>query len=139
MFMSSALAQTADAAAAAPGGNEFLMQLPLLAAIFGVFYLLMIRPQKKRMEEHKNKLAGLNKGDRIATVGGLIGVITKLTDEEITLKIDENVQVKVVRSMVADVLESKGGAKPAKADTEKSGDDEEGEGKSESLKKLLSK
>jgi preprotein translocase subunit YajC len=84
-FISDALAQTAPAAT--PGAESAWGSILFMVLIFAVFYFLLIRPQVKRQKEHKTMVDGLNKGDEVITAGGLIGKITKLTDQYITLQV----------------------------------------------------
>lgn len=100
MFISPAYAQ-----AAAPGGGMGGIEafLPLIL-IFVVFYFLLIRPQQKRMKQHKEMLGNIRRGDRIVTNGGLIGQVTKVQDNELQVEIAEGVKVKVLRDMVGNVL-----------------------------------
>lgn len=97
MFVSTAYAQTA-----APGGSsDMLVQFLPLILIFVVFYFLLIRPQQKKMKEHKAMLGNIRRGDRVVTGGGIIGVVTKVgADDELTVEIAENVRVRCVRSTV---------------------------------------
>lgn len=116
MFISPAYAQ---AAASDPAGT-FGALIPLVL-IFVVFYFLMIRPQQKRVKDHKAMVDALRRGDRIITNGGLVGVVTKVTDgeREVQIEIAEGVRVKVVRDMIATVT-SKTEPVAAKADEPKS-------------------
>jgi len=101
MLISPAYAQ---AAGAAGGGDIFMSLLPLIL-IFVVFYFLLIRPQQKRMKDHREMLSNIRRGDRIVTGGGIIGTVTKVgSDDELTVEIGENMRVKVVRSTVQTVL-----------------------------------
>jgi len=75
-----------------------------LIIIFAIFYFLLIRPQQKKAKQHKQILAGLKKGDRVVSSGGLHGVITGLSDEVVTLEISPKVRVKVSRGSIAGVL-----------------------------------
>ena len=101
MFISQAYAQ----AASSGGGSSFLIQIAPLILIFAVFYFLLIRPQQKKMKDHKAMVGSLVKGDKVVTAGGLMGTIYKIEDEKIaTLEISDNVKVKVVRSTIAEVL-----------------------------------
>ena len=76
----------------------------MLGAMFLVFYILIIRPQNKRLKEHKAKLAAVVRGDVVVTGGGLIGKVTKVTDEgELMVDLGGGNKVKVVASMLADV------------------------------------
>ncbi|MDJ0867027.1 MAG: preprotein translocase subunit YajC [Myxococcota bacterium] len=96
--------------------SPFGFLLPM-ALIFLIFYFLLIRPQNKRQREHEQMLKGLEKGDRIATSGGLHGTVAGIADDVLTLEIanikGERVRVKVDRPRVERVLErAKGGEKP---------------------------
>jgi preprotein translocase subunit YajC len=106
MFISEALAQTANGAAGAGGGMEGLMQFAPLVLIFVVFYFLMIRPQQKRQKEHQALVKAAKRGDRIVTSGGILGVITKAndTDNDVEVEIAQGVKVRVVRSAISDVV-----------------------------------
>lgn len=138
MLISPAYAQAAGAAAG-PGLFESLMPLLL---IFVVFYFLLIRPQQKKMKQHKEMLNTIRRGDKVVTGGGIIGTVTKVvSDGELQVEIADGVKVRVDRSMVSGLL-----AKPEaadKADKSEGGDDDKGgdkgDGKSGSggLKKLL--
>lgn len=92
-------------AQAAPGGAEagFASLIPLIL-IFVIFYFLLLRPQIKRAKEHKQMVNSLSKGDEVVTNGGLLGRITKLDENFITLEIAEGVQVKVQRNAVSSLL-----------------------------------
>lgn len=100
MFISTAYAQSAS-----PGGGDFLIQLLPLVLIFVVFYFLLIRPQQKRMKEHKEMLGAVRRGDRIVTNGGLVGTVTRVDEDDdmLTVEIADGVRVKVLRSMLSDV------------------------------------
>jgi len=111
MFISTAYAQ---AAAGAPGGGmESLMSLAPLVLIFVVFYFLLIRPQQKKLKEHKAMLEALRRGDKVVTGGGIVGTIVKVADDEATVEIAENVRVRVLRSTITTVLAK---TEPAKDD-----------------------
>lgn len=66
-----------------------------------IFYFLLYRPQKKEQQKRASMLDSLKKGDRIVTIGGLLGTITGITDKVITLKIAEKVEVDISRSAVS--------------------------------------
>ena len=77
--------------------------LPLIL-IFGVFYLLLIRPQQKKVKQHREMLNNLRRGDKIITSGGIIGTINKVADNrELTLEVADNVEIKIASGMVADL------------------------------------
>lgn len=100
------------AAAAAPGGEpSFLWAILPWLLIFLIFYMLMIRPQQRRMKEHQAQIAAIKKGDDVITGGGIRGRVTKVNDEEIEVEIANGVRVRVVKGTVSQVLTPK--AKPA--------------------------
>ena len=102
MFVSTAYAQTAAPAA---GGADMIVQFLPLILIFVVFYFLLIRPQQKKMKEHKAMLESIRRGDRVVTGGGIIGVITKVgPEDELQVEIAEGVRVRCLRSTVNLVL-----------------------------------
>lgn len=68
-----------------------------------VFYFLLIRPQNKRMKQHREMLAAIARGDTVVTNGGLIGKVTKVDDGELTVDLGNNTKVKVIATMIADV------------------------------------
>ena len=98
LFVSDALAQAAGAPAAGP--STLMSFLPMIA-IFFIFYFLMIRPQKKRIEEERKFLDSIQKGDEVYTKSGLLGTIVGLTDKVVTLELSEGVRVKYLRSQIA--------------------------------------
>ncbi len=102
MFISNAYAQTAPAAAAS-GGSQLMQLLPLVL-MFVVLYFIMIRPQMKRQKEHKAMIDALAKGDEVVAAGGLLGKVTKLTDNYVGLEIANGVEIQVQRSAVLQVL-----------------------------------
>jgi len=76
--------------------------LPLIL-IFGVFYILLIRPQQKKVKQHKEMLNNLKKGDNIITSGGIIALIMKVNDKkELLVEISDGVEIKIAPGMVAD-------------------------------------
>ena len=104
MFISSAFAQTAPAAAAGGDMQSSFMSLLPLVLMFVVLYFVMIRPQMKRQKEHKTMVEALAKGDEVATAGGLIGKVTKLGDHYLSVELAPGVEVQVQRSAVTQVL-----------------------------------
>ena len=105
MFISSAFAQTAPAAAAEGGGlmGSLTGMLPLVL-MFVVLYFIMIRPQMKRQKEHRAMIEAIAKGDEVATSGGLLGRVSRLSEGYLHLEIASGVEVQVQRSAVAQVL-----------------------------------
>ncbi len=89
--------------APAPAGSEFMSLLPLVA-IFVVFYFLIIRPQQRRMKDHRTVLGTIKAGDKIVTGGGKIGRVVAIEDQEVVVELADNVRVRVVRNTIANVL-----------------------------------
>ncbi len=114
MFVSPAFAQ-AGGEAAGPGALQAFLPIIL---IFVVFYFLLIRPQQKKMKQHKEMLGAIRRGDKIVTGGGIVGTVTKVIDDtEVMVEISEGVKVRVHRTLVSSVLtrtEPAGEAKPQK-------------------------
>lgn len=77
--------------------------MPILL-IFVIMYFLMIRPQQKKVKEHKAMVAALRRGDQVVTSGGMIGKVTKVGEGELEVEIAQNVRVKVVRATITQVL-----------------------------------
>jgi preprotein translocase subunit YajC len=96
---------------AAPGASDFLIGLAPWLLIFVIFYVLMIRPQQRRMREHQSQIAAIKKGDDVLTAGGIRGRVTKVGDDEVEVEIANGVRVQVVKSTLSAVLS--GSAKPA--------------------------
>lgn len=82
--------------------NPILGFMPFIL-IMVVFYFLMIRPQQKRQKAHQTMLDAIKRGDNIVTNGGLIGKVTGVTDENLTVEIAQDVKVKVLRSAIASI------------------------------------
>jgi len=89
-----------------------MFQILMLVGFIAIFYFLLWRPQQKRAKEHKNLIENLAKGDEIATGGGLMGRITKVNDDRISMEIADNVEVQVQKQAVA-ILLPKGTLKEA--------------------------
>ena len=116
MFTTSAFAQATGGAGSA-GSSDLLMQFAPFIAIFAIMYFLILRPQQRRAKEQKALIQGARRGDTVTTTGGLIGKITKSTDEtEVELELAPNVRVRLARSGIADVR-AKG--EPAKSEPAK--------------------
>lgn len=85
------------------GGNAFFSFLPLIV-IFVLFYFLLIRPQTKKQKEHRAMVEGLGTGDEIVTGGGVLGRVTELGADFVTVEIADNVSIKVRRHTITSVL-----------------------------------
>ncbi|MES2878092.1 MAG: preprotein translocase subunit YajC [Pseudomonadota bacterium] len=104
MFISSAFAQTAPAAAAGGDMSSSLMSMLPLVLMFVVLYFVMIRPQMKKQKEHKAMIDALSKGDEVVTGGGILGKVTKLGDNQVSLEVAAGVEIQVQRHAVVQVL-----------------------------------
>ena len=92
----------------AQGMNDALASfgsfIPLIL-IFAIMYFLLIRPQQKKLKEHKGMVAALRRGDQVVTQGGLIGKVSRIKDDaEIEVEIAEGIRVRVVRATITQVL-----------------------------------
>jgi preprotein translocase subunit YajC len=103
VFISSAFAQTAPAAAGGDMQSTLMSMLPLVL-MFVVLYFVMIRPQMKKQKEHRSMLEALAKGDEVVTAGGVLGKVAKLGDSYVGLEVASGVEVQVQRSAVVQVL-----------------------------------
>jgi len=99
MWISQAFAQDA----AKPAGGDFLTGILPLILIFVVFWFLLIRPQQKKMKEHKALIAAIKKGDEVMTSGGIVGKVTKASDTSPTVEVEiaDNVRINVARGQIA--------------------------------------
>ena len=95
----------------AGGATGLLLGIAPWLLIFVIFYLLMIRPQQRRVKEHQAAIAAVKKGDEVITGGGIRGRVTKVSDDEAEVEIANGVRVRVVKSTLTGVIS--GGGKPA--------------------------
>jgi preprotein translocase subunit YajC len=88
-----------------PGGaNNMLVNFTPFILIIVIMYFLILRPQQKRMKQHQDMVKSLRRGDIVVTNGGLVGKVTKVTDDEqIEVEISDGVRVRQMRSMVSEV------------------------------------
>lgn len=99
MFITEAYAQ-----GAAPGGSNLLFQLLPFIMILGIMYFLIIRPQQKRLKDHREMIGSLRRGDTVVTAGGMVGKVTKLIgDAELQVELADSVRVRVIRNTIAEV------------------------------------
>ena len=102
MFISTAHAQTAPAAAAR--GTDTLFSLLPLVLMFVVLYFIMIRPQMKKQKEHKAMIEALAKGDEVIIAGGVLGRISKMGESYVHVEVANGVELQVQRPSVIQVL-----------------------------------
>jgi preprotein translocase subunit YajC len=110
MWISPAYAQDAG------GTAGIVMQLLPLILIFAVFYFLLIRPQQKKMKDHREMLQKLKRNDKVITGGGIVGTISKVRDDsdEIEVEIAPNVRITVLRGTISSVVAPPAPANDAK-------------------------
>lgn len=102
-----------------PGGGSggdatgMLSSFVPIILIFGIFWLIVIRPQQKRAKEHRNMVANLKKGDEVYTDAGIFGTIQKVAEDTLTLEIAPKVSIRIQRTRVSEM------AKPAKVAKDK--------------------
>lgn len=107
MFISPAYAQTA-----ADGPSLISTIIPFIL-IFAIMWLLLIRPQQKKMKEHRAMIEAVRRGDQVVTAGGIVGKVTKVKDDgEIEVEIAQGVTVRVLRHTLSGVVSK---TEPAKA------------------------
>jgi preprotein translocase subunit YajC len=128
MFITEAYAQAAPAA----GGGSFLIQLMPFILILGIMYLFIIRPQQKKLKDHREMIASIKRGDTVVTAGGMVGKVTKVIgDAELQVELAEGVRVRVIRSTIAevrtrgDVRDVEARRALSRADNDDDGDDDE--------------
>lgn len=97
------LINEAWAQSGASAGADFMSMMPIIL-MFVVLYFLMIRPQMKRAKENKAMIESLQKGDEVIAAGGVVGRVSKLNDNYVTLQIADNVEIRVQRPAVQLVL-----------------------------------
>lgn len=101
MFISEAMAASSQVATVQTPMSGFFIQLVL---VFAIFYVLIIRPQQKKMKEHEDKLNAIKPKDEIITGGGIYGKVTKTDTETLMVEVAKDVEIKVLRSSVRDVV-----------------------------------
>lgn len=78
-----------------------LVNLLFLGFLILIFYFMLIRPQKRRVDQHRRLLASINDGDEIVTIGGMFGTVRRMAEDEIELEISPGTTVRVVKSAIA--------------------------------------
>ena len=102
MFVTPAFAQAAGAAPSMGAGDLLIQFAPILLLVV-IFWLLIFRPQQKRMKAHQAMVGALKRGDTVVLSNGMIGKVTRVEDAEAMVEISQGVNVRVVKSMVAEV------------------------------------
>jgi len=87
------------------GGNQMITMIVTFGLIIVIFYFLIIRPQRKKQKDTQSMLSTLRKGDKIATAGGIRGVVTAVKESTVTVKVDDNTKIEFNKSAVSNVLE----------------------------------
>ena len=90
----------AQAPASGGGATALLFQLVPLLIIFGIFYVILLRPQAKRRQEHATMLAGLKKGDEVLTQGGIFGVVVGTKEDVVVLKMAVDTMIEVMKQAI---------------------------------------
>jgi len=101
----------AYAAAQSPsgsGGGSMMVQVAFFAAIFAIFYFLLIRPQQKQKRERESMLSTVKPGDRVVMSSGLHGTVVKLSDQSVTLKVADQVRLEFDRSAIGRIVPASG-------------------------------
>jgi preprotein translocase subunit YajC len=94
----------AQAAGGAPGGGFSLIGMAPIILMLVAFYFLLIRPQNKRAKEQREMLSKIAEGDEVATTGGILGKVTEVGEQFLTLEIASGVNIKLQKFQVAQVL-----------------------------------
>jgi len=97
------LPAAAQDAGAPSAGSAIMQQMLLFVPLILIFYFLIIRPQNQQRKQHQAMIDAVRRGDTVVTSGGLIGKVTKVADQELTVELAEGVRVRIMRRMVADV------------------------------------
>lgn len=117
----------AFAQATGPGGGDILGLFFPLILVFGIFYLLVFRPQQKKMKEHQAMIDAVKRGDTIVTSGGIIGKVIRVTEDEVRVEVADGVQLRLVRGSVSEVrgkgepVKDKPASKPSAPEGDESG------------------
>lgn len=101
MMITPALAQ---ATGTSPGGGDIFQMLLPLVLVFGIFYLLVFRPQQKKMKELQEMINSVKRGDTIVTTGGIVGKVIRVgADGEVRVEVAEGVQIRLLKGAIAEV------------------------------------
>jgi preprotein translocase subunit YajC len=89
------------------GGNATLVFAVQMVAVFAIFYFLLVRPQRKEADRHKQLIEGLKKGDEVVTAGGIIGTVIHAEQDRVTIRTAESTRLVVERSRISKVVSGK--------------------------------
>ncbi len=78
-----------------------LLMLGFLVLMFAFFYFLIIRPQRKRQQEHQKMMGAIQRGDRVITIGGLYGTVESVSEDSITIKVESGTTMRFIKSAIA--------------------------------------
>lgn len=124
MFITEAYAQAAPGA----GSNSLLINLLPFVMILLIMYFLIIRPQQKRMKDHRDMIASIKRNDTVVTSGGIIGKVSRVVgDDELLVELAEGVRVRVVRGTITEVR-TRGDVREVEARKSRARTDDEGDG-----------
>ncbi len=93
-------------ASGTPQGQSPFGMFFMFAAIFAIFYFLLIKPQRKQQKEHDEMVTALSKGDEVATIGGIVGKIVHLTDDRVTIRTGGDTRLEIERSKIGHKVSS---------------------------------
>ena len=116
-----------------------MFSILILVLLFAVMYFLMIRPQKKREKETKAMRAGLGVGDEIVTIGGIVGKVVKIGEEELVIQVGSDKTKILVKKWAISALERKSGAKQVKKQNTEAAEEEKADEKKKKTPKRLKK
>lgn len=101
LFVSNVMAATPGATAA---GSDGMFSMIMMAAIFVLFYFMLIRPQSKRAKDHKALISNLKKGDEVITTGGMLGKVASLDEQFVKVTVGENMEITLQRHAISSIL-----------------------------------
>ena len=100
LLFAAACSTTAPAGSQPSGGGFDWPLLAMMAVLFGVFYFLMIRPQRKRQKEQQKMLESIKKGDKIITAGGIFGTIESVDEDSMVVRVESGATIRMLKSSV---------------------------------------
>lgn len=98
-----ALPALAQDAGAPPVGPSLMNTMFMMFMLFIIFYFLILRPQNQQRKQHQAMIDAVRRGDTVVTSGGLVGKVTKVGEQELTVELSDNVRVRIMRRMIVDV------------------------------------